>query len=366
MKYKDDTRQTPKCISEVSNLGQNPLDCNARPRADDRGRIYGGLIDGRIVRFSPGLRSWETFADTGGRPLGLDFDQSGNLIVADAFRGLLSVDPGGDIAVLASQAGGVPFGLTDDVDVAADGLIYFTDASWRHSLATYKLDALEHRPHGRLLTHDRDSGTTDVLLDGLHFANGVAVNPSNDFVLVNETWEYRVTRYWLSGPKAGMKHFLLTLALVFSLPATAAGDHDALQALLDEFLAGASVNDAAMHERFWADDLVYTSSSGERFGKTEIMAGLAEPGDSAEASEAETPSYSAQDVNIRSFGKTAVITFRLVAEHDDQARTEYFNTGVFRCREGRWRAVSWQATRIGDFTPGSPHGPTQAAPEGPQ
>lgn len=145
-----------------------------------------------------------------------------------------------------------------------------------------------------------------------------------------------------------MRHLLLGLALLLPLSATAGGDAETLETLLDEFLAGASVNDAAMHERFWAEDLVYTSSDGERFGKAEIMAGLEDTDESSEPSNEDVPSYSAQDVNIRPYGETAVVTFRLVAEREDQSRSEYFNTGVFRSRDGLWRAVAWQATRIGD------------------
>lgn len=141
-----------------------------------------------------------------------------------------------------------------------------------------------------------------------------------------------------------MKHLPVILAMFLSLPAVSADEREALRTLLDEFLAGASVNDAAVHDRFWAEDLVYTSSSGERFGKAEIMAGLSGSGEPAETA---TPSYSAQDVNIRTFGETAVITFRLVAEQDDGTQSHYFNTGVFRNREGVWQAVAWHATRIG-------------------
>lgn len=115
-----------------------------------------------------------------------------------------------------------------------------------------------------------------------------------------------------------------------------------LGALLNSFLEGASVNEAAIHERFWADDLVYTSSSGERFGKAEIMQGLSESG---EATDEDTPAYSARDVEIRVFENTAVITFRLVAEFADETTRNYYNTGVFRERDGQWRAIAWQATQ---------------------
>lgn len=144
-----------------------------------------------------------------------------------------------------------------------------------------------------------------------------------------------------------MRHLFFSLALLVPLSASAGGDAETLRNLLEEFLAGASANDAGMHDRFWAEDLVYTSSDGERFGKAEIMAGLEESADSPEPSEGIAPTYSARDVNIRSYGETAIVTFRLVAEREGQSTTEYFNTGVFRSREGQWRAVAWQATRIG-------------------
>lgn len=120
----------------------------------------------------------------------------------------------------------------------------------------------------------------------------------------------------------------------------------ALRQLLDEFLAGASVNDAAVHDRFWDEDLVYTSSAGERFGKQTIMDGLSESETDSESEDAEPPHYSAAEVSVNEFGPTAVVTFRLLAEQDGSLVGEYFNTGVFRCAENSWRAVTWQATRV--------------------
>ena len=169
---------------------------------DGDGRVYGGTQDGLILRVL-GDGTVELFAETGGRPLGLHFDAAGNLIVADAWRGLLSVSPAGEITVLATEADGLPFGFTDDLDIARDGIIYFSDASSRFGQDEYLLDLLETRPHGRLLAYDPATGNTRTLLDGLYFANGVALSASEDFVLVNETWAYRIQRYWLRGPRAG-------------------------------------------------------------------------------------------------------------------------------------------------------------------
>ncbi len=168
---------------------------------DKQDRIYCGADDGRIFRFqSDGTRP-EVFANTKGRPLGLIFDHDGNLIVADAVIGLLSFAPDGTSTVLSNGAEGVPFRCTNDLDVAADGTIYFTDASYKFPLTQLKADLLEHQPNGRFLAYDPRTKQTRVLLRDLYFANGVAVSPDQSFVLVNETGSYGVRRYWLSGPK---------------------------------------------------------------------------------------------------------------------------------------------------------------------
>lgn len=169
---------------------------------DSQGRLYAGLHDGRIVRLDA-QGQVETFANTQGRPLGMDFDQNGNLIVADAWKGLLRIDDKGQIEVLSTSADGLPFAFTDDLDIASDGRIYFSDASSRFNQPDYLLDLLEARPHGRLLRYDPASKQTEVLLRELYFANGVALSAKEDFVLVNETYRYRITRYWLKGDKAG-------------------------------------------------------------------------------------------------------------------------------------------------------------------
>jgi len=168
---------------------------------DSAGRIYGGTEDGRIMRLLPDGKQAQVFANTGGRPLGLIFDRAGNLIVADAVKGLLSIAPDGTMLMLSTTADGVPFRCPNDLDVAADGTIYFTDASSKYPLTVFKSDLLEHQGNGRLLAYDPKTKTTRVVLGNLVFANGVAVSPDQSFVLVVETGKYRVHRVWLSGPK---------------------------------------------------------------------------------------------------------------------------------------------------------------------
>jgi sugar lactone lactonase YvrE len=169
---------------------------------DDQGRVYGGTWEGKILRVLPDGKV-ETFADTGGRPMGMKFDQNGNLVVCDAYKGLLSVDKRGAISVLATSAEGKPFKFIDALDIGDNGAIYFTEASNKFDLRDYLYEFFESRPNGRFMSYDPATKQVTVLMKDLYFANGVAVSQNQDFVLVNETSRYRVKRYWLAGPKAG-------------------------------------------------------------------------------------------------------------------------------------------------------------------
>ncbi|HEX7722860.1 MAG TPA: SMP-30/gluconolactonase/LRE family protein [Pyrinomonadaceae bacterium] len=197
--------------SELSKIDRLRIDGNKPEDVafDSQDRIYCGDELGRIFRFQPDGTRPEVFAETKGRPLGLIFDASGNLIVADAIVGLMSIAPNGQPGVLATEAEDVPFRCTNDLDVAADGTIYFTDASSKFPLTLLKADLLEHQPNGRFLSYDPRTKQTKVLLRDLYFANGVAVSPDQSFVLVNDTGAYRVRRYWLKGDKAGQSDIFI-------------------------------------------------------------------------------------------------------------------------------------------------------------
>jgi sugar lactone lactonase YvrE len=178
---------------------------------DTAGRLYLSNHDGRILRLSDWHAEVETFADTGGRPLGMEFSASGELIVADAYKGLLSITPDGSITVLTDSVNGEIIGYADDVDIAADGRIYFSDASSKFAAAanggTYAaslLDIMEHGGHGRLLRYDPRTGHTEVVLAGLEFANGVAISADQQSVLVVETALYRVLRVYVDGAREGV------------------------------------------------------------------------------------------------------------------------------------------------------------------
>lgn len=169
---------------------------------DTEGRIYAGYADGRVVMFSANGASYQQLADTHGRPLGISVGGSGGPVIADAYKGLLQIE-GGTVTPLATEAGGKAILFADDADRASDGSLYFSDVSARFNLRDDLLDVLEHRCTGRLIRYTPADRKSQVLLDDLCFANGVAVGPDDAYVLVNETAAYRIRRYWLKGDKAG-------------------------------------------------------------------------------------------------------------------------------------------------------------------
>jgi len=142
--------------------------------------------------------------------------------------------------------------------------------------------------------------------------------------------------------------YVVLLSVGAGLRAQTAPDAPELTKLLQDFLAGASRNDAAMHDRFWADDLIYTASAGTRKGKADIMRevraeGPPKPGD-------ESAVYSAEDIRIQQYGDTAIVAFRLVSTSTQKDGSKkianYLNSGTFLKRNGRWQVVNWQATAI--------------------
>jgi len=168
---------------------------------DGNGLMYTANEDGRIIVLNRDGSNPQDYAQTGGRPLGLKFDLNGNLIVADAYQGLLLIDTSGQITVLTTGFGGVPFMLTDDLDIGSDGTVYFSDATSLNNINNIANDW--GQPNGRLLSYNFNTGVTSLLLDNLYFANGVALSNDESFLVVNETAASRVRRYWLTGPNAG-------------------------------------------------------------------------------------------------------------------------------------------------------------------
>lgn len=139
----------------------------------------------------------------------------------------------------------------------------------------------------------------------------------------------------------------LVLAAATDLGAKDAPEGAALTRLLRAFLAGASVNDSMAHKRFWADDLIYTGSSGRRVGKADILRDVRAGGPPPPGGPRTV--YTAEDIRIQQYGTTAIVAFRLVGTTQDSGRVtvaNYLNSGTFLKRNNEWRVVNWQATRL--------------------
>ncbi|MEX2654080.1 MAG: SMP-30/gluconolactonase/LRE family protein [Acidimicrobiia bacterium] len=176
---------------------------------DAEGRPVTGLADGRVLRFDVTGGVPEELANVGGRPLGIEIDSDGeSLIVCNAELGLQRVTPDGKSRLLVDRYGDTAFTLTNNAAVARDGTIYFSVSSHRWSLADYTADILERSATGLLYRRDTN-GDVDVVMDGLVFANGVALSSAEDFVLVAELGSYRIHRIWLHGERAGTKDIFI-------------------------------------------------------------------------------------------------------------------------------------------------------------
>ncbi|KAG9132323.1 hypothetical protein Leryth_013003 [Lithospermum erythrorhizon] len=159
------------------------------------GVIYTGCSDGwiKIIKLGSNLVV-EEWVNTGGRPLGMVLGQHGELVVADADEGMLNITADGKIHLLTKEAEGLEFKLADGVDIAENGILYFTDASYKYKFKEYIWDILEGRPYGRLLSYDPQTKVTKVLVRDLYFANGVVVSPDQ---------KKCCKRYHIEGEKRG-------------------------------------------------------------------------------------------------------------------------------------------------------------------
>lgn len=167
------------------------------------GAVLTGTADGAVLRVAADGRRTTRIGDTGGRPLGLEHLPDGRVLICDARRGLVALDPAtGRVEVLVDAVDGVPLRFCNNAAVAADGTIFFSDSSRLHGIDDWPKDVGRMTRTGRLLAR-RTDGSVEVLLDGLAFANGVALGPDDAWVAVAETGARRIRRLALTGPDAG-------------------------------------------------------------------------------------------------------------------------------------------------------------------
>lgn len=179
---------------------------------DRQGRLYGSTREGWIIRFSgENFEHREVFARIGGRPLGMAMDRDENLIVCIGGMGLYGVRPDGEVFKLTDQTNRTWYKLNDDsrlrladdLDIAPDGKIYFSEATIRYEMHSWHVDGVEGRGNGRLVCYDPATDTTRTLVKNMVFPNGICVTHDEQSVLVASTWLCKIFRYWIAGPNAG-------------------------------------------------------------------------------------------------------------------------------------------------------------------
>jgi sugar lactone lactonase YvrE len=179
------------------------------------GRLYATTKAGIILQVdSDGTIA--AFADVGGRPLGIEADADGSFVIANAYIGLQRISSTGLVRTLLTEVDGRALVYADDLAIAADGTIYFSEASTKFGAkqfsGTYEgslLDIMEHGGHGQIIAFNPKTGDARVIIDDLNFANGVAISDDQSYLLIAETGSYRILKHWLQGPDAGTTEVLI-------------------------------------------------------------------------------------------------------------------------------------------------------------
>ncbi|XP_010426700.1 PREDICTED: protein STRICTOSIDINE SYNTHASE-LIKE 7 [Camelina sativa] len=206
--FTSSTTSLPPLLNEKFRTGAEFIGVNVLHKPEDiayhkdSGLIYTGCVDGWVKRVkvadSVNDSVIENWVNTGSRPLGLAFGLNGEVIVADAYKGLLNISGDGKkTELLTDEAEGLRFNLTDAVVVADNGVLYFTDASSKYNLHQLNLEMFEMRPYGRLLSYDPTTRVTRVLLRDLYFANGITISPDQTHVIYCETPLKKCSKYYI-------------------------------------------------------------------------------------------------------------------------------------------------------------------------
>ncbi len=199
-------------LRDVEIIGLGQVDGPEDVILDDDDNLYCSVRQGEIIRFlAPDHVRREVYAHVGGRPLGMAFDRDGSLVLCIAGMGLYRVDKQRNVHKMTAETNRSAFSiiddsrmrLADDLDIAPDGKVYFSEATIRYGFEEWVVDALEGRGNGRIIRYDPAAGTTRTVLRNLLFANGMCMAHDSRSLLFAETWGCRVSRYWLEGPKAG-------------------------------------------------------------------------------------------------------------------------------------------------------------------
>lgn len=209
-------------LRQVETIGLGEVESPEDVILDHDDHLYCGTRHGEIVRFlAPDYRQHEVYAHIGGQPLGLAFDAAQNLYVCVGGMGLYRVTPQRQVEKVTDETNRSLLSivddsrlrLADDLDIAPDGRIFFSEATVRYEMHEWPTDSLEGRGNGRIICYDPRNGKTSTVLRNLIFPNGVAMASDGQSILFAESWACSIRRYWFDGPKAGT-----TETVIASLP----------------------------------------------------------------------------------------------------------------------------------------------------
>lgn len=205
-------------LRDVDLIGLGRIEAPEDVILDRDNHLYAGSRHGDIIRFkAPDYQEMEVFAHIGGQPLGMAFDRDWNLLVCVGGMGLYKVTPQREVHCVTDETNrswasindDSRLRLADDLDIAPDGRIFFSEATTRYETHEWPVDGLEARGNGRIVCHDPRDGSTRTLLRGLKFPNGISVASDGQSILFAETWGCCVKRYWFDGPRQGQVEVVL-------------------------------------------------------------------------------------------------------------------------------------------------------------
>ncbi|ESO83595.1 hypothetical protein LOTGIDRAFT_197037 [Lottia gigantea] len=215
-----------QALERVDKLFENQVIGPESFTADQNGFVYTGSADGKIWRFKDG--QLEMLARTGinnshcgsfelepecGRPKGMKIDKNGDLVLVDAYKGLLKVNlQNKNIEVLVrpdTDQLREPLRFLNGLAITSDGMIFFTDSSTKWDRRNYRYEVIETNSYGRLLSFNPTTDQVKVVLEGLYLANGLVLSQDESYLLIVEMTVSRIIKYHLTGSRAGEREVFI-------------------------------------------------------------------------------------------------------------------------------------------------------------
>ncbi|MGH6776976.1 MAG: ABC transporter permease [Bradyrhizobium sp.] len=199
-------------LDNIELIGVGQIEAPEDVILDKDDNLYCGERRGDVIKFlAPDYKRHEVYAHVGGQPLGMAFDAAGNLNICDGGMGLYRITPDRKVQKVTDETNRSLLSiiddsrlrLADDLDIAPDGRIFFSEATVRFEMHEWQIDSVEGRPNGRIICYDPNTGKTHTAIKNLVFPNGVCVSWDGQSILFAESWAARVSRYWISGPDKG-------------------------------------------------------------------------------------------------------------------------------------------------------------------